>query len=198
MEKNKAKILMNLITLLCIAGLILLCVIGVKNGLFTSRQAMEAFVQKSGMWGAAAFILLQIVQVVIPVIPGAVSCAAGVVLFGPWYGLLYNYIGVVTGSAINFFLARKHGKCFVRYFVKEETYDKYETWLEKGKKFDKFFLLSIVLPCMPDDLLCMVAGLTRMSWKKFSAILLLGKPASIAAYSMAAVYVGSVTGAMFV
>jgi uncharacterized membrane protein YdjX (TVP38/TMEM64 family) len=40
----------------------------------------------------------------------------------------------------------------------------------------------------------MIAGLTKMSWKKFSAIILLGKPASIAAYSMALIYAGGFLG----
>ena len=33
-------------------------------------------------------------------------------------------------------------------------------------KFDTFFMLAIFLPCAPDDLLCMLAGLTHMSLKK--------------------------------
>ena len=64
----------------------------------------------------------------------------------------------------------------------------------KGKKFDKFFALAIFFTCAPDDVLCMIAGLTKMSWKKFSAIILLGKPASIAAYSMALIYAGGFLG----
>lgn len=140
------------------------------------------------------FILIQMVQVVVPIIPGGITCAVGVVIFGPWYGLLYNYIGIVVGSGINFYLARRYGQCLVKFFVKEETYDKYITWLDKGKKFDKFFALAIFFPCAPDDVLCMIAGLTKMSWKKFSAIILLGKPASIAAYSMALIYAGGFLG----
>ena len=100
----------------------------------------------------------------------------------------------MVGSGINFYLARRYGQCLVKFFVKEETYDKYITWLDKGKKFDKFFALAIFFPCAPDDVLCMIAGLTKMSWKKFSAIILLGKPASIAAYSMALIYAGGFLG----
>ena len=87
----------------------------------------------------------------------------------------------------------------MKFFVKEETYDKYITWLDKGKKFDKFFALAIFFPCAPDDVLCMLAGLTDMSWRKFLTILflgrpVLGKPASIAAYSMALIYAGGFLG----
>ena len=66
---------------------------------------------------------------------------------------------------------------------------------DKGKKFDKLFCTcEFFFPCAPDDVLCMIAGLTKMSWKKFSAIILLGKPASIAAYSMALIYAGGFLG----
>lgn len=194
MNKRTVKILINGMTVICMAVVAVFVIYGMKSGLFTDQSQMEQFVKQSGMWGPILFVVIQIVQVVIPIIPGGISCVAGVILFGPWYGLLYNYIGIVIGSSINFYLARRYGQCMVRYFVKEETYEKYAQWLDKGKKFDKFFALAIFFPCAPDDVLCMIAGLTKMSWKRFSTIILLGKPASIAVYSMALVYAGSFMG----
>lgn len=87
-------------------------------------------------------------------------------------------------------------EAFVQAFVKEETYEKYAGWLERGKKFDRFFAMAIFFPCAPDDFLCMLAGLTRMSWKKFGTIIILGKPASIAMYSLALLYTGSWLGGL--
>lgn len=190
MEKKGFRRAVNVVTILCTAAMISFVIYGLKSGIFTDRAMMEELVSRGGIWGPITFMIIQMVQVVVPVIPGGITCAVGVVVFGPWYGLLYNYIGIVAGSCINFYLARRYGQCLVKFFVKEETYNKYITWLEKGKKFDKFFAAAIFFPCAPDDVLCMIAGLTKMSWKKFSAIILLGKPASIAAYSMALVYAG--------
>ena len=164
---------------------------GLENHLFSDMNSLKSFISKGGIWGPLIFVLIQIIQVVISIIPGGVSCAAGVVLFGPWAGLLYNYVGIVIGSFINFYLARKYGTTLVKSFVSESTYDKYSNWLDKGKKFDKFFALAIFFPVAPDDFLCMLAGLTKMSLKKFSAIILLGKPASIAMYSLTLIYAGS-------
>lgn len=190
-EKEKGPLWVKIVTLICIAGLTAAVVYGFQTGIFTDRASLEAFVGQAGLAGPILFILIQILQVVVPVIPGGVSCVAGVILFGPWYGLLYNYLGVVAGSCINFYLARRYGQCFVKYFVKEETYNKYAAWLEKGRKFDKFFAFAILVPCAPDDLLCLLAGLTKMSWKRFSAIIFFGKPASVAMYSVAFVWAGS-------
>lgn len=191
MTREKTRKLLNIATVISLSVIIVLTIYGVKTGLLTDREQLELLVKKSGVWGPLLFITIQMVQVVLPIIPGGITCGAGVVIFGAWHGLLYNYIGIVAGSMINFYLARRYGQCFVKYFVKEETYEKYIGWLEKGKKFDKFFAFAIFLPCAPDDVLCLIAGLTRMTWKKFAAIILLGKPASIAMYSLALVYAGT-------
>lgn len=192
MEKTTMKRLINIATTICMVCIVVFVIYGMKQGLFTDRERMSSMVAKSGIWGTVIFVLIQVVQVVIPIIPGGISCAVGVLVFGPWYGLLYNYIGIVIGSGINFYLARRYGQCLVKFFVKEETYNKYAVWLDKGKKFDKFFAMAIFFPCAPDDVLCMIAGLTRMSWKRFSTIILLGKPMSIALYSMALIYAGGI------
>lgn len=191
MTREKTRKLLNIATIISLSVIIVLTIYGVKTGLLTDREQLELLVKKSGVWGPLLFITIQMVQVVLPIIPGGITCGAGVVIFGAWHGLLYNYIGIVAGSMINFYLARRYGQCFVKYFVKEETYEKYIGWLEKGKKFDKFFAFAIFFPCAPDDVLCLIAGLTRMTWKKFAAIILLGKPASIAMYSLALVYAGT-------
>ena len=191
MTREKTRKLLNIATVISLSVIIVLTIYGVKTGLLTDREQLELLVKKSGVWGPLLFITIQMVQVVLPLIPGGITCGAGVVIFGAWHGLLYNYIGIVAGSMINFYLARRYGQCFVKYFVKEETYEKYIGWLEKGKKFDKFFAFAIFFPCAPDDVLCLIAGLTRMTWKKFAAIILLGKPASIAMYSLALVYAGT-------
>lgn len=192
MEKEGIKKVIHIITILCTAAIAAFVIYGWKSGIFANREMLETMIRKGGIWAPLTFIIIQMVQVVVPIVPGGITSAVGVVIFGPWYGLLYNYIGIVAGSGINFYLARKYGQCLVKFFVKEKTYDKYIGWLEKGKKFDKFFACAIFFPCAPDDVLCWIAGLTKMSWKKFSAIILFGKPASIAAYSMALVYMGGI------
>ena len=197
MSRETTKKVLNIATAVSLIVIVILTIYGVRTGILTDREKLEMLVKESGIWGPLLFVLIQMIQVVIPIRPGGISCGVGVVIFGAWYGLLYNYIGIVAGSLINFYLARRYGQCFVKYFVKEETYDKYVGWLEKGKKFDKFFAFAIFFPCAPDDALCLIAGLTKMTWKKFTAIILLGKPASIAMYSLALVYAGSWLQRMF-
>lgn len=163
---------------------------GYKMGVFQSQEALETFLKSFGFWAPFIFTLVQGIQVVLPILPGAIGCLAGVLVFGPVWGFVYNYIGICAGSICAFLLARRYGAPFVRSISNPRTYEKYVGWLEKGNRFDTFFALAIFFPVAPDDFLCYLAGLTRMSLKKMTLIILLGKPASIALYSLGLYTVG--------
>lgn len=149
-----------------------------------SSQQLTLLLKNAGIFAPLLFILIQIIQCVIPIIPGSVSCIIGVALFNPIGGFIYNFIGISIGSTINFLLAKKYGNKIVLKLVSKNNYDKYIVWLEKRDKFNKLFALAMLLPCLPDDLLCFLAGLTPMSFKKFVLIILICKPWSILAYSI--------------
>lgn len=149
---------------------------------------MEAYLADKQIMGPVIFVLIQIVQVVIPIIPGGVSLLAGVVFFGAVPGFIYNYIGIVVGSLINFFLARYYGKSFILHIVSEESLEKYTKWTKNQKKFNWFFAICILAPVAPDDLLCLLAGLTEMKPWTYFWIIVLCKPWTISAYSLGLVY----------
>ena len=50
------------------------------------------------------FILFQVIQVIIPILPGGISSVAGMLMFGNGFSLLYSCIGLVIGEAIGFCL----------------------------------------------------------------------------------------------
>lgn len=154
-----------------------------SQGYFTDSTKLQALLNQTGIFAPLLFILLQIFQVIIPIIPGGASSALGIVAFGPIWGFVYNYAGLVIGSILAFLLVKKYGKTFILKVCDQKTYDKYIGWLDKGKKFDRFFAAAIFFPCAPDDILCMIAGLTSMTLKKFSMIIILGKPLALIAYS---------------
>lgn len=171
-------------TVISIALLAVSLFYGLRTGIFTSEEAMEDFIRQFGTAGGIVFVVLQVVQVVVPIIPGGVSCLVGVLLFGPWKGFLYNYIGICIGSVAAFFIARRYGRGLLHTMFDEKLLGRYEGWTQKNDRFTKLFALAIFFPVAPDDLLCYLAGTTKMRAEVFVAVILLGKPLSIAAYSM--------------
>ncbi|WP_265455154.1 TVP38/TMEM64 family protein [Enterococcus sp. HY326] len=183
--------IINLISILGIGFSIAITFYFIHLGVFKDINALRGLVGNSVILGPVIFILIQILQVVIPIIPGGISTAAGVLIFGPWMGFIYNYVGICIGSVIIFLLGRRYGKPFVMSLVSDKTYNKYISWLDNQNRFDKLFTLAIFFPVAPDDALCLMAGLTNISVKKFTWIILLAKPASIFLYSMALIYGGN-------
>jgi uncharacterized membrane protein YdjX (TVP38/TMEM64 family) len=174
-------------TLLSIAGLlgsVGLCAYGYRAGVFTSFETMRAFIYQTGFWGPMAFVLIQMIQVILPILPGGISCAYGVLLFGAAYGFVYNYVGIVIGSVLAFLLSRRLGKPFIQKIAPSKIYHKYMGWLDNNHWFEKLFALGILLPGAPDDLLCMLAGISGMKLNKFLIILILCKPGALFLYSI--------------
>ncbi len=186
MNQNRTKLLMNLLSAVLFAGCVGVAIWLWRQGAFASVDALQAFVDGYGGSAAVLFIALQAAQVVVPVLPGGVSCLAGVVLFGPWEGFLWNYLGIVLGSFLAFAIARNFGKPLLQKLFSKKLHEKYEKWTHESKRFDRLFALAIFLPGLPDDFLCFLAGTTGMGWRKYAMITLLCRPLMILAYSLGA------------
>lgn len=137
------------------------------------------------IWAYQAGIL----QTVVPIIPGALTSVAGVFIYGHIIGTIYNYIGIVIGCAIIFYLVRLYGAAFVQSVVSKRTYDKYIGWLDKGNRFDRFFIFMMIWPISPADFLCMLAALTKMSFKRYMTIIILTKPFTLVVYTYGLTYI---------
>lgn len=182
--------LINFISIIGLGLSIALTIYFINLGVFKDLNALRGLVGDSIILGPIIFVFIQILQVVIPIIPGGISTAAGVLIFGPYAGFIYNYIGICIGSIIIFLLGRRYGKPFILSMISDKTYNKYIGWLDNQNRFEKLFALAIFLPVAPDDPLCLMAGLTNMSVKRYTLIILIAKPLSIFLYSMALIYGG--------
>ena len=187
MKNNYLKKIMTILTIIITLFLILFIIYGIKEGIFKSRYVLISKIRKFGLLGPFFFLLLQVIQVIFPVIPGGMSCLAGVLAFGSFFGFLYNYIGLSIGSYLAYFLSKTFGLLFLYKLFSSETIEKYLKYI-KNKKFEKIFFFGILLPGAPDDLLCYIAGISGMSVKRFMIIILLCKPLTLIFYSLFPIY----------
>ncbi|MDT2673276.1 TVP38/TMEM64 family protein [Enterococcus dongliensis] len=185
MSVVQSRRLLNIISLMGIALTVSITIYFYHLGVFNDMDSLRQLIGHSPIAGPLIFILIQIIQVVIPIIPGGISLAAGVLIFGPYMGFVYNYVGIVIGSLILFLLGRHYGKPLIMHLVSDKVYKKYIHYLDDQSRFERIFTCAIFLPIAPDDALCLMASLTNISFKKYSTIILLAKPASIFLYSWA-------------
>lgn len=178
---------LRLENILSILSLILLAFLfwwGFKTGILTDQRKMQEFVSQFGSMSVIVIIILQILQVVFPIVPGGLGMVVATLLFGIWWGFIINYISISVGSIIAFQIGRRYGRPLIKRYFSENLINKYEKVLDKQQTFDKVFTWAILLPIAPDDFLCYFAGTTKMSLKKFTTIILLAKPPTTFIYSL--------------
>jgi uncharacterized membrane protein YdjX (TVP38/TMEM64 family) len=151
----------------------------------TDREQVLAWVQRLGVWGPVAIVLLQLAQTVLAPIPGQVIGAVSGYLYGPWLGTLYSMIGVAVGSFINFWLARRLGRPLVVRLIGGQSIARLDVLVDRGGAL--FFFLLWLIPFTPDDLVSLAAGLTLMSGHQFLILMLLGRLPGV----LVAVWVGA-------
>jgi uncharacterized membrane protein YdjX (TVP38/TMEM64 family) len=133
---------------------------------FSSPQHLREWVSARGALAPLVFMAIQVVQVVVFVIPGEVPQIAGGYLFGIWLGALYSITGILIGSAASFFLSRLLGVPFVHALFPKEQVERVERFLDSRRSKSVFFLLFLI-PGIPKDVLCYVAGLSPMRFVFF-------------------------------
>lgn len=166
----------------CIAGAVFftVCATGIIQKI-GSINALRDYISQFGSLAALLFILFCFLQVVILPVPGSVTVAAGVALFGPLKCSIFSFIGITLGSIAAFAIGRWVGDKAVQWIVGKDTLKK---WLKKLKGKD-YLILSIMflLPLFPDDVLCFVAGLSSMTWTYFLIMIIITRATSILATS---------------
>ncbi len=137
-------------------------------------DSLAVWMGQAGMWGPLIFMLLNIVQVLLAVIPGGPFEVAAGALFGPWAGTIMCDIAMSVGGMITFLFVRKFGMKFIELFTTREKIESVK-FLHSSKKSTALLLLFFLLPGTPKDLMCYVVGLTDIKWTTWLLINLIGR-----------------------
>lgn len=181
MQYSFGKKLLRILLVLTLITLVLGIIYFVleRTGLWeklNSVDKIQSVILELGFWGRFIFVFLQFLQVTFVPLPSPVLIIAGSLIYGPFQAGLLSIAGILLGSALAFFLGRVFGKKLVIFMAGEKTEAKWRNFLS-GCKYT--FVLMMLLPFFPDDVLCMVAGLTDMSWSFFMLTQLFTRPISI-------------------
>lgn len=157
MKKKKQSLILVLALLLLLGGGLFLY----RSGFFqaaTSAEGLQEYIRRFAPYSHLIFFLLQFLSVVLAPIPSNISAAAGGVLFGTWPSFWLTFGAVMAGSLLVFWLARVLGRDFADRLVSRRLSDRYQDVIRA--KTDIFLLLAFLFPFFPDDVLCILAGLT--------------------------------------
>lgn len=171
-KRGRRTAILSLAILLGVWLVVALLVRQYVPGLTDPRQLKE-YVLTFGPLAPVAFVLLQALQVVVAPIPGQVVALAGGYLFGTVAGTAYSVLGATIGSYVAFSLARRYGRGFVERAIDTDVLDQFDAFAGDWGLLSLF--LAFLIPGLPDDAICFVAGCTTLDIRKMVAVSLVGR-----------------------
>jgi len=134
---------------------------------------LRVWVARFGVLAPLVFTLLQTLQVIVAPIPGQALALVAGYLFGPVAGTVYSITGVLLGSAIAFSLAQRYGRSFVEDMLHEDLVTRFDEFVDAigipG------LIAFVVIPGLPDDAICFLAGLTKWRLRTFLLAITVGR-----------------------
>ena len=141
---------------------------------FRDFNDIVSFLERYKLQSIPIYIILQIAQIVISVLPGQFFQLAAGYLYTFWPALLFSYIGAFLGTTITFWLAKGLGSDFVHIFFEKDKTEDYVKRLNSKKAYTIVFLLYAI-PGIPKDVVSYAAGLSEMKYKPFIILSTIGR-----------------------
>ena len=193
-QTKKKLILTILITVAIISIFVILYFSLGLNNYFTDIEVLRETIESYGDFGKFIYVLINFLQTTIIPITNIPTIFAGTYIYGPLEAANLAIIGVLIGSVVSFYLGRVFGTKLLIWMIGKEKLDKYLTMM-KGRENVVFFL-TMLLPGFPDDIVCMIAGITPMKFKFFSITLLITRtiPIYLTAYGASLIPLNNIWG----
>lgn len=160
---------------IAIAAITVLATIALFGFIIYAQKDIEGLLERTAPYSHLVFFLVQLLSVIFAPIPSNVTAAAGAMVFGAIPTFILTYLAVISGSIAVFM--------FVRFFKRKFDHGRLEAKIEDRRylsllyeKPSAFLFIAFLLPIFPDDILCYLAGLTRIKFWKFALIAIVARP----------------------
>lgn len=177
MKENKfRKQIFNIIicALVIIAFVLFYRVFGGKFEIFKNLDEMRNLILSYGNYSVLAFIVFQMIQVIVFFIPGEVMQIAGGYIFGPVVGSIVSIIGIMLGSAVGFYAAKIIGKKRINNLIEKKNLTKIKKVLDAGSN-NLFIFIIYFIPGIPKDLLVYISGISNVKIEDFILYSFMGR-----------------------
>ncbi|WP_186430681.1 TVP38/TMEM64 family protein [Clostridium sp. BSD9I1] len=145
------------------------------------NNGLEYILKRSSSVGKLIYFLICFLQPIILPLPEPVTIMAGSAVFGSTYGFIIGISGTIVGVITMFWIAKVGGNKLVNKLVEPKQIEKYKKFIIKNEIVVLIGLF--ILPILPDEVICVGAGISGISFKKFIVIAVLSKIITILAYS---------------
>ncbi|MBQ1323626.1 MAG: TVP38/TMEM64 family protein, partial [Erysipelotrichaceae bacterium] len=152
-------------------------------------DAFRAWINTFGVFAPLAYVVVTMLQILCPFIPGEPMELIAGYAFGAVKGTLLCILAESLGSIVVLFLVKKFGRKIVEVFFDKEKIDSLG-FLKSSKNRIFLYAIAFIVPGTPKDLLCYMAALTDIDVKILLPIITLGRLPSIITSTLAGAHLG--------
>lgn len=165
----------------------------------SSIENVQALLDEYKGYSILVYILAQIVQIIICIIPGQWLQFAAGYAFGFWLGLLFSLIGATIGAFVSYYLAKLLGQGILYLLFDEDQMNHFIEKLNSKKAIVAVFVIYLI-PGLPKDACSYAAGISNMNLKAFLIVSLIGRTPAMAGSLLIGnqVGIGSYTAAIII
>ena len=113
-------------------------------------------------------LIAKIVGIIIPPVPGGLFTLGAIPIIGWWQAYIIDFVGLMIGSSIAFFLGKRYGRKLLLYFFDKALVEKIEkTKIKQNRQVESLFVLRVLAGSTLTEIVCYAAGLLKISFKNF-------------------------------
>lgn len=176
-QKKYGLIILFSVTLLALSYLFRTELVSFIN-LFSDPEEIRSIVKSYEPFGLLILYGLQIAQVVLAPVPGQVVGIVFGTLYGSILGSILGTIGNIIATAIIILLTKRYGRPLVERLTSDDSMNRYQRMIKNADVYP--FAILVVLPVIPDDVVCYAAGLSSVGkYRLITAISIARTPGMI-------------------
>ena len=128
-------------------------------------ETLKTLINQSGKYGVIVYTIILIVVLVafcfVPLLNTALAIL-GIALFGSKVAFIANIIAVFFSTSILFLIGDKLGEKFASKLVGKKNLEETQNRIDHKSKF--WLPILFITPTIPDEAICLVAGMTKMKY----------------------------------
>ena len=136
-----------------------------KHFNITNIETLQSIVSKSGKFGMVVYVLISTLLLIglcfIPLLNVGITILS-ITMFGPKVAFILNIVTIFLSTSILFFIGDKLGEKFASKLVGKKGLDDVQNLIHNKSQF--WLPVLFILPIIPDEALCLVAGMTKMKY----------------------------------
>jgi uncharacterized membrane protein YdjX (TVP38/TMEM64 family) len=135
------------------------------------QERIQAWVGRFRLAGPLVLILVMVVQMFLFVVPNIFVMIVAIISYGPFWGAVISFLGVFASSSVGYGIGRFLGPYTVNKLVSQKTQLKISEFI---RDYGVAAIAITRISSLSNDSLSIVAGLLKMSYKRYILATLAG------------------------